>query len=456
MGLPFDDENDEDELAKQEKSESVKQTILERYRAMNDPAEDERINNDAASRRQTTHFIEGFEQFGRAASTARGNHGGDPSFYEGVRGSIDKEAQDKRAKRKNETERLMTEDRLGWQEKERGHQEDQWGFGKEKQGRERDEWARNDVQRKDEDDPNSMKSRVTASRLKRLRPDLDVAGMSYTQMKDLVQGAKEDHEFDERAKDRATARATAAGRETFSSEPYVAEDGTTRIGKWSNRNGLVKSASDPKAPRHGSDPELKQATAEQIGSASFGRRAQDSSAIVDELESKGYKATSRWRGVRNAIPGNLATNPLDESYEQAQREFIASILRKESGGAITDQEFQEYGKIYFPQPGQGPEIVAQKRAARKRASESLIEQAGQKAAAQITNKPFTPPGEKPGAGTAYAAPGSEASPADLQEAMRLKANPPPDVDAKIDAFMRKNGIVDRNEAIKILKESGRL
>jgi len=42
-------------------------------------------------------------------------------------------------------------------------------------------------------------------------------------------------------------------------------------------------------------------------------------------------------------------------------------LRKDTGAAITQEENEQYGKVYLPQLGDSPEVLKTKRAARKRA-----------------------------------------------------------------------------------------
>lgn len=57
--------------------------------------------------------------------------------------------------------------------------------------------------------------------------------------------------------------------------------------------------------------------------------------------------------------------------KQAGDEFLQAILRKDTGAAITAGEQQLYGVTYLPQPGDSPEVIAQKRQARSRALEAL-------------------------------------------------------------------------------------
>lgn len=72
----------------------------------------------------------------------------------------------------------------------------------------------------------------------------------------------------------------------------------------------------------------------------------------------------------------LAQSGMGSQYErqvrQAQREFVNAILRRESGAVISDSEFASAAQQYFPQPGDGPAVIQQKRAARQRALQGLI------------------------------------------------------------------------------------
>lgn len=62
--------------------------------------------------------------------------------------------------------------------------------------------------------------------------------------------------------------------------------------------------------------------------------------------------------------------------DQAQREFIQAILRYDSGAAIPENEITSAAQTYFPQPGDGPEVIAQKAEARRVAIQGLIASAG--------------------------------------------------------------------------------
>jgi hypothetical protein len=84
---------------------------------------------------------------------------------------------------------------------------------------------------------------------------------------------------------------------------------------------------------------------------------------------------------------NVARTPAERQYLTAQLAFIAGILRKESGAAITAEEYRQYSKIYFPQVGDDAETIAYKRDLRQAEIDSLQD--------QFPNRPFRAAPELP-------------------------------------------------------------
>jgi hypothetical protein len=68
---------------------------------------------------------------------------------------------------------------------------------------------------------------------------------------------------------------------------------------------------------------------------------------------------------------NIAQTKDQQLYRQAQRAFTEARLRKESGAAISQQEYENDGRIYFAQPGDSPETIAQKQKARQAVLDGL-------------------------------------------------------------------------------------
>ena len=65
-----------------------------------------------------------------------------------------------------------------------------------------------------------------------------------------------------------------------------------------------------------------------------------------------------------------------KSYAQAKSVFINSVLRDESGAAIADSEFTKAELQYFPQIGDTPKNIADKKRAREVALATMMAQAG--------------------------------------------------------------------------------
>jgi hypothetical protein len=127
------------------------------------------------------------------------------------------------------------------------------------------------------------------------------------------------------------------------------------------------------------DEKAKPATADEKTSALFAVRSKDAANLIQQLESGGYdpaSLASKARSTELPFVGKPAANSKDRSYDQAKRSFITAVLRKESGAAISNPEYANEAKKYFPEPGDGPEQIAQKKAERDRAVQTLITAAG--------------------------------------------------------------------------------
>ncbi|MCB5205007.1 hypothetical protein LH464_21305 [Neorhizobium sp. T786] len=117
----------------------------------------------------------------------------------------------------------------------------------------------------------------------------------------------------------------------------------------------------------GRPPKLTEAEGKNSG---FLVRANDSQKILNTLEGQG---TSLWNKTVGAVPviGNFARSEDAQKYDQAKRDFINAQLRRESGAVISPEEFANAEQQYFPQPGDGPQVIEQKRANRQNAIRGL-------------------------------------------------------------------------------------
>ena len=69
-------------------------------------------------------------------------------------------------------------------------------------------------------------------------------------------------------------------------------------------------------------------------------------------------------------------SPEQQLYKQAADDWIRAKLRKESGAVIGEEEMAREYETYFPQPGDEPQVIKQKEAARATAISAMIKNAG--------------------------------------------------------------------------------
>ena len=95
--------------------------------------------------------------------------------------------------------------------------------------------------------------------------------------------------------------------------------------------------------------------------------AVDDLARVEE-EIAGLKITGQ---TQLEYAPNIFQSRTNQIYRQAQRAFTEARLRKDSGAAIPETEFENDRRTYFVQPGDKPEVIEQKRRARETAMNAL-------------------------------------------------------------------------------------
>jgi len=106
----------------------------------------------------------------------------------------------------------------------------------------------------------------------------------------------------------------------------------------------------------GASPKL---TDGQAKNTAFFGRATSSNEILDKFEMEG---TGLRQIIGENLPmGNYLLTDEGQQYDQAKRDFINAILRQESGAAIGKNEFDSANVQYFPQPGDGNAVIAQKK-----------------------------------------------------------------------------------------------
>lgn len=125
-------------------------------------------------------------------------------------------------------------------------------------------------------------------------------------------------------------------------------------------------------PKQGASKPL---TDTQAKALQFGSRMQAAEETLGELSGK---------GVITSIPGSRggfgvgstinALQPADrQRLDQAKRDFINAVLRRESGAAISSSEFENAEQQYFPQVGEkDPKVLEQKKRNRELATRGIL------------------------------------------------------------------------------------
>lgn len=125
----------------------------------------------------------------------------------------------------------------------------------------------------------------------------------------------------------------------------------------------------------------KPLTDSQSKYAIFGDRASKAHDILGNIKDNYSPVALNAATALEGVPGagwaaNAALGENEQLVGQAQRDFINAVLRNESGALISPAEFANAKKQYFPQPGDGPEVIEQKRINRETEINGLIRGAG--------------------------------------------------------------------------------
>lgn len=130
----------------------------------------------------------------------------------------------------------------------------------------------------------------------------------------------------------------------------------------------------------------------QANALMYGKRMQTSNKILENLESKGVTRGSLLSKLP-VVGGTIGNTPFvgnnedQRKYEQAKRNFINAVLRKESGAAIAESEFDNAEKQYFPQIGDSEAVIKQKAANRRQVTNTMLSNVGPKGEAAKKTKP---------------------------------------------------------------------
>ena len=142
------------------------------------------------------------------------------------------------------------------------------------------------------------------------------------------------------------------------------------------------------APPSGSN---KPTNEERLAKGFFDRMT-NAERVVEQVGAAGFPTVATETAGALPLVGDYARrktqSPAQQKFRQAQEDWVRAKLRKESGAAIGVKEMDDEISTYFPKPGDGPEVIEQKRQARLIAQQAMREAGG----AAFTNASAQPPG----------------------------------------------------------------
>lgn len=116
----------------------------------------------------------------------------------------------------------------------------------------------------------------------------------------------------------------------------------------------------------------KALTADQSKVYGFANRVSDANSIINDI---GGQFASVGSLIGQFAP-NALQSPERQQFEQAKKNFVNAVLRRESGAAISAGEFTSADKQYFPQPGDSQAVLDQKADNRQQVYQNLLLEAG--------------------------------------------------------------------------------
>lgn len=189
----------------------------------------------------------------------------------------------------------------------------------------------------------------------------------------------------------------------------------------------LKSSNDLKLAgvKSSAEKAVKDPNKEQFDAAAYAMRMKQADDVLENLSEEGYNRTSWVEGVKSKLLPESIQSDKQKRQNQAERNFLTAILRRQSGASISPTEFATGEQQYFPRAGDTAEVLAQKKQNRMQDIESMKAGAGP-AWARIKEVPLERPTPQLGGdGTAIAAP-SEPKVGEVQDGYEYLGGDPAD------------------------------
>jgi len=193
-----------------------------------------------------------------------------------------------------------------------------------------------------------------------------------------------DAQADQRWQQDYNLRERSAASKGYDVRTVTNQDGSTSLVRVDLSSGAMEPLQTPpgtQASGGGVNPYATGKFNEGQGkAATYADRMAKAESVISKMGDLNQGVGGRIAGMaQNALPDTLfnqIASPERQQMTQAQRDYINAVLRRESGAVISDQEFDNARRQYFPQPGDSPEVIEQKRQNRLTSTESLMREAG--------------------------------------------------------------------------------
>ncbi len=181
-----------------------------------------------------------------------------------------------------------------------------------------------------------------------------------------AEGLKKSIELSNEAQKVQRAHATKL-QETVDTRTYAQQTEAQKTAQANAEHDRRKAAEDASKPL----------TESQAKEAGYYNRMRNATGTIEQFEAGG-KPPSLGSNIGKNIPlvGAMTQKPDNQAYNAAKLDWISSQLRQETGANMPANEVAEMERRYFPQPGEGPDIIKQKAQARKVAEDAMKTGAG--------------------------------------------------------------------------------
>jgi len=185
--------------------------------------------------------------------------------------------------------------------------------------------------------------------------------------------AKEERQLSEKREDEVSRREFETGK-LATQQAFKSEESQKQREFDANQKAIDRAQKKAEQKAKKSNLKLPQS---QWMAAGFAKRIESAQNVLDRLATEGFDPASFKSRVIQAGGLTKISDPKQRQWAQAARTIINSILRRESGAAISEGEFTSARLQYFAQLGDDPKTLEQKRRSRLDVLAALNAEAGE-------------------------------------------------------------------------------